>query len=63
MGPVLAGGQIIVASNDGKIRFFNPQSGALVRSIDIPGGATTAPVIAGGVMYVVSTQGQLYAFR
>lgn len=62
-GPVLAGGRLIVASNDGLIRMFDPVTGALVGSGEIPSGATTNPVFAGGVMYVVSTRGELYAFR
>lgn len=62
-GPVVAGGRVVVASNDGLIRFFDPVSGKDQGSVAIPGGATTAPVFANGVMYVVSTKGQLYAFR
>nr|WP_238987374.1 PQQ-like beta-propeller repeat protein [Roseovarius dicentrarchi] len=62
-GPVMAGGQLITASNDGYLRFFDPASGALRRSVAVPGGATTNPVVAGGVLYVVGTNGQLHAFR
>ena len=62
-GPVVAGGQLVVASNDGAIRFFDPVSGQATRSIEIRGGATSAPVVAGGTLYVVSTRGQLHAFR
>lgn len=62
-GPILAGGQLVVASNDGLLRFFDPASGALTRTVEVPGGATTAPVVAGGTLYVVGTNGQLYAFR
>ncbi|MCF6431299.1 PQQ-like beta-propeller repeat protein [Leisingera sp. MMG026] len=62
-GPVLAGGQIIVASNDGLLRFFNPQDGSLTRTIEVPGGATTAPVVAGRTLYVVSSKGELLAYR
>ncbi len=62
-GPLLAGGRIHVASNDGLLRSFDPQSGGLVTTVEIPGGATSAPVVAGGVLYVVSTNGQLHAFR
>ncbi|MCG7492536.1 PQQ-like beta-propeller repeat protein [Thalassobius sp. Cn5-15] len=62
-GPILAGGQLIVASNDGKMRFFDPTTGEMTRSVDVPGGATTAPVVAGGTLYVVGTKGQLHAFR
>ncbi len=62
-GPVLAGGQIVVASNDGLIRLFDPVSGALVSTVAIPSGATTSPVVAGGVLYLVSSKGELHAFR
>jgi outer membrane protein assembly factor BamB len=62
-GPVLAGSQLVVASNDGLMRFFDPVSGALVRTVEVPGGATTNPVVAGRTLYVVSTKGQLHAFR
>ncbi|WP_324753971.1 PQQ-like beta-propeller repeat protein [Roseovarius sp. Pro17] len=62
-GPVMAGGQLVVASNDGYLRFFDPVSGGLRGSVVVPGGATTNPVVAGGVLYVVGTNGQLHAFR
>ena len=62
-GPILAGGRIHVASNDGVLRSFDPESGALTGSVEISGGATTRPVVAGGVLYVVSSKGQLHAFR
>ena len=62
-GPILAGGRIVVASNDGYLRFFNPVDGSLVHRVEVPGGATTAPVVAGQTLYVVSTKGQLHAFR
>lgn len=62
-GPILAGGRIVVASNDGQLRFFDPKSGALTHAAAVPGGATTDPVVAGGTLYVVGARGQLHAFR
>ncbi|NRB01632.1 MAG: PQQ-binding-like beta-propeller repeat protein [Rhodobacteraceae bacterium] len=62
-GPILADGKLVVASGDGQLRFFNPEDGSLLSSVSIPGGATTAPVVAGGVLYLVNTKGQLLAFR
>ena len=62
-GPIIAGGRLIIASNDGLMRFFNPQNGATIGSVAIPGGATTEPVVAGSTLYVVSTDGKLLAFR
>lgn len=62
-GPVLAGGRLLIASDDGLIRSFDPVNGDLTSTVEIPGGATSAPVVAGGVFYVVSTKGRLHAFR
>lgn len=62
-GPILAGGRIIVASNDGKLRSFDPADGHLISSVEVPGGATTAPAVADGTLYVVGRNGQLHAFR
>jgi len=62
-GPILAGGQLVLASNDGQIRFFDPTSGKLQHSIAIPQGATTQPIVANATLYVVSTDGKLYALR
>jgi len=62
-GPVLAGGRITVASSDGLLRFFSPTDGSLVATAEVPGGAAAQPALAGGVMYVVSANGQLHAFR
>ncbi|OIQ25039.1 MAG: quinoprotein [Alphaproteobacteria bacterium MedPE-SWcel] len=62
-GPVLAGGQLVVASNDGQLRFFDPVDGRQTRSVAISGGATTEPVVAGGTLYVVTAEGDLVAYR
>ncbi len=62
-GPVLAGSRLVVPSGDGLIRSFNPVDGALISTLEIPGGASTNPVIVNGVLYVVSSRGQLHAFR
>ena len=62
-GPILAGGRIVVASSDGLLRMFDAASGDLVHTTEIPGGASSNPVVAGGVLYVVGGKGQLHAFR
>ncbi len=62
-GPVLAGGRLLVASSDDALRSFDPVSGGLTGLTDIPGGASTAPVVAGQTLYVVSRKGQLLAYR
>jgi len=62
-GPILAGGRLIVASNDGVLRLFAPEDGRVVGTVAVPGGATTAPVVAQRTLYVVSSDGKLHAFR
>lgn len=62
-GPVLAGGRLVVASSDGLVRFFAPDSGAELGVIEMPSGAVAAPAVAGGIMYVVTANGQVQAFR
>lgn len=62
-GPIIAGGRLIVASNDGLLRYFDPTNGRTLGQTPMPGGATTNPVVAGNTLYVVSSKGQLLAFR
>lgn len=62
-GPVLAGGRLVVASSDGFVRFYAPDSGAALGSLELRGGAAAAPAVAGGILYVVTGNGQVQAFR
>jgi outer membrane protein assembly factor BamB len=62
-GPVLAGGRVLVASNDGALRSFDPASGALLAEVEIPRGASSNPVVVNGTLFVVARDGQLHAYR
>ena len=62
-GPVLAGGRLLVASSDGQLRSFSPESGQLLSAVEIPGGAASAPVVVDQTLYVLSGRGQLHAYR
>jgi outer membrane protein assembly factor BamB len=62
-GPVMAGGRLVVASNDGLIRSFSPVDGSLIGTVEVTGGATSGPVVVANTLYVVTTRGQLHAFR
>ena len=62
-GPILAGGRLILASSDGLIRQFNPADGTLISTVDLPGGAASAPIVVNGTLYVLNTKGDLLAFR
>ena len=62
-GPILASGRLWVGSSDGLLRAFDPVSGALVSTVPLPSGAASNPVVVGGVLYILSENGQLQAFR
>jgi outer membrane protein assembly factor BamB len=62
-GPVLAGGRLILTSDDGVLRQFDPVSGALLGAITLPDGAATTPIVAGRTLYVVTESGNLVALR
>ncbi|MFD2440238.1 PQQ-binding-like beta-propeller repeat protein [Paracoccus kondratievae] len=60
---MLAGSRLYLASSDGYLRVFDPASGALIGTAQIPGGAAAAPAVAGQTLYVVTHGGQLIAYR
>ena len=62
-GPVLAGNRLIVAGSDGEIRSFDPSTGAALGAVKIAGGAASQPAIVNGVMYILSGNGQIQAFK
>ena len=62
-GPILAGGRLIVASSDGFIRHFDPVSGGLLGTTDLPGGASSRPVVVEGILYLTTGRGELLAFQ
>mgnify|MGYP005992854361 CR=1 FL=1 len=62
-GPVAAGGKLWVASSDGVLRGFAPESGALSAQVTLPAGAAADPIVVGGVMYVLLENGSLVALK
>ena len=62
-GPVLAGGGLWVASDDGTVTSYNPETGARRSTVMLPGGAASSMAFADGTMYIVSGRGKLHAFR
>ncbi|MDG3042744.1 outer membrane protein assembly factor BamB family protein [Roseicyclus marinus] len=62
-GPVLAGGRLVVASGDGLIRLFSPESGDLIGTLELRGGAASHPILVEDTLLVVSQDGRLHAYR
>ena len=62
-GPVLAGGRLLLASGDGLLRQFAPETGAERSAIRLGSGATANPIVADGILYVLCRDGKLRAYR
>lgn len=63
-GPLLVGGQLLIASSDGVLRSFDPTSGQPLGETSIGGGGTTVqPAVANGMVLVLAKNGTLYAFQ
>ncbi len=62
-GPILAGGRLIIASGDNRIRMFSPESGALVGTVEMRSGAAAHPIVVNDTLLVVDEDGRLQAFR
>ena len=62
-GPVLAGGQLLVAGSNGEMLQIAPASGKISGSFNLGGAAAATPVVANGVAYVVTRDGDLVAVR
>ncbi len=63
VGPLLAGGRLIVASNDGYALSVNPEQGTKLAATEIDEGVSVPPIIADGVLYFLTDAGRLVAFR
>lgn len=62
-GPILAGGRLWVASNDGLLRGFNPVNGQKTAEIPLGHGATTGAIVVAATLYLVTDDGMLRAFH
>ncbi len=60
-GPVLGGGKIILASSDGRLASVDPTNGEIGEFVNIEEPVSLTPVIADGILYVLSDEGTLIA--
>ncbi len=63
VGPVLAGGKLILANSRGQIVFVSPADGSITSTIDAKEGVSLQPVVANNILYVLDDKGQLTAYR
>ena len=62
-GPVLAGGQLVLASSEGKMVALDPQTGAELGESKIGGDVFVPPIAANQTVYFLTDDAELVAFR
>ena len=62
-GPVLAGDRLWMANSEGELLAASVTDGAVKRYAKLGAPVTLAPVVAGGVLYVLDDSGHITAFR
>lgn len=62
-GPVLASDRLILVSNYGIAVSVSPYDGKILGKIELSDTASIAPVVAGGMLFVLTDDAELVAFR
>lgn len=62
-GPVLASDKLWVAGSHGRMGWIDPANGKLGDTWPLPGATYLPPVIAGGMLFILTDEGRLVAFR
>lgn len=62
-GPLVAGDRVYIVSGSGVVQGFDPNTGALLESYATGKNVSTAPQVAGGRMFIISTDGTLTAIE
>jgi outer membrane protein assembly factor BamB len=63
VGPVLAGGKLILANTHGEIAFVSPADGSVSSTIELKDPVSLQPVVANNTLYILDDKGRLTAFR
>ncbi len=62
-GPIMVGGNLFLASSDGKALLVSPVDGAVKRQIELGDAVFVPPIAANGTVYLVNNGGTLIALR
>ena len=63
LGPILAGGRLIVVGSNGTMINFDPATGNFLSQTRVGARVTLPPVVANSTLYVLDNDGQLHAWR
>lgn len=62
-GPLLVNNRLLLFSSDGRAVSLLPSTGQVANQIGIPGGTFIAPIMANGILYVLTNEAELVALR
>ena len=62
-GPILAGGRLILTNSLGQIVEASPEDGRVVQVTDASDAIAVSPIVANGMLYILTDDGQLAAYR
>jgi len=62
-GPILASDRLIVAGSHGESYAISPYDGRFLGKMDMPDGVSVPPIVAGGIVYVLTDNASLVALR
>ncbi len=62
-GPILAGGRLFLANDEGEGLIVSPEDGEIVGKVALPGALSVLPVVAGRTIFVLTDNGDLLALR
>ncbi len=62
-GPVLAGDRLILAGSTSEAISLSPYTGEILGRLRLPGPVSLPPVVADGTLYLLTTNGELLAYR
>jgi outer membrane protein assembly factor BamB len=62
-GPLIVNNRLLLFSSDGRGVSLIPSTGQVANQIGIPGGTFIAPIMANGILYVLTNEAELVALR
>lgn len=63
VGPILAGNRLWLANSEGQLIPASPTDGSAGPSINVGGEISLSPIVANGMLYVLTDKGEISAYR
>lgn len=62
-GPILAGGALVLTTQDEEVLFISPRDGSVLKRVSLGARAAVSPLAAQGTLYILGDDGALSAWR